>query len=175
MEFWSEEFEEKLIQLWKKHACLYDISTKAFSDRVEKAAALENIYQEMNVAGWYITHHNAALGTKIRLTCFALIGCIRCSTGSVALPIVGDSWVASVRVSIAMQLNSTSSWVELRRYKRALMPYKWLQPTGWPKNIGYFAWHYRVAQESRPLCMTVIFCKNVKCENNGSNSPPLCW
>jgi len=38
-----------------KHACLYDISTKAFSDRVRKAAALENISQEMNVAGWYIT------------------------------------------------------------------------------------------------------------------------
>jgi len=36
MEFWSEEFEEKLIELWKKHACLYDISTKAFSDRVKK-------------------------------------------------------------------------------------------------------------------------------------------
>jgi len=37
MEFWSEEFEEEtLIELWKKHACLYDISTKAFSDRVKK-------------------------------------------------------------------------------------------------------------------------------------------
>jgi len=64
MEFWSEELEEKLIELWKKHACLYDISTKAFSDRVNQAAALENVSQEMNVAGWYITHHNAALGTK---------------------------------------------------------------------------------------------------------------
>jgi len=41
----------------------------------KKAAALENISQEMNVAGWYITHDNAALGTKTRLTCFALIGC----------------------------------------------------------------------------------------------------
>jgi len=30
----------------KKHTCLYDISTKAFSDRVKKAAALENIFQE---------------------------------------------------------------------------------------------------------------------------------
>jgi len=38
---------------------------------------------------------------------------VRCSIGSVALPIVGDSWVLSVRVSIATQLNSTSSWVEL--------------------------------------------------------------
>jgi len=37
MEFWSEEFEEKLIKLLKKkHARLYDISTKAFSDRVKK-------------------------------------------------------------------------------------------------------------------------------------------
>jgi len=36
-----------------------------------------------------------------------------CLLGSVVLPIVGDSWVASVRVSIATQLNST------RRYKRA--------------------------------------------------------
>jgi len=49
---------------------------------------------------------------------------VRCSTGSVALPIVGDSWVASVMVSIATQLNSPQldvelSWVELRRYKRA--------------------------------------------------------
>jgi len=39
MEFWSEEFEE-LNRIMEKHACLYDISTKAFSDRVTKAAAL---------------------------------------------------------------------------------------------------------------------------------------
>jgi len=41
----------------------------------KKAAALENISQEMNVAGWYITHHTAALGTKTQLTCFAVIDC----------------------------------------------------------------------------------------------------
>ena len=39
---------------------------------------------------------------------------------SVALPIVGDSSVASVRVSIATQLNCTRRRVELRRYKRTL-------------------------------------------------------
>ena len=49
----------------KKHPCLYDISFRAFSDRVKKAAALENISQEMNVAGWYITHHNVALETRL--------------------------------------------------------------------------------------------------------------
>jgi len=37
------------------HSCSYDISTKAFSDGVKKAAALENISQEMNDAGCYIT------------------------------------------------------------------------------------------------------------------------
>jgi len=52
--------------------------------RVKKSAALGNISQEMNVAGWYITHHNAALGTRLALA-------VRCSAGSVALPIVGDS------------------------------------------------------------------------------------
>ena len=65
MEFWSEESEEKLIELWKKHAYLYDISTKAFSDRVKKQRRY--ISQEMNVADWYITHHNAALGTKTQV------------------------------------------------------------------------------------------------------------
>ena len=54
----------------EKNMPVYMTSIKAFSDRVKKAAALENISQEMNVAGWYITHHNAALGTKTRLTCF---------------------------------------------------------------------------------------------------------
>ena len=43
---------------------------------------------------------------------------VRCSTGSVALPIAGDSWVVSVRVSIATQLNSARRRVELRSYKR---------------------------------------------------------
>ena len=110
MEFWSEEFEEKLIELWTKNACLYDISTKVFSDRVKTAAALENICQEMNVAGSYITHHNAALGTKTRLTCFALIGCtlfnwVTCfADRRRQLSCVGEGVYSD-----ATQLNSTSS------------------------------------------------------------------
>jgi len=39
----------------------------------------------MNIAGYYITHHNAALGTKIRLTLLRADWHVRCSTGSVAL------------------------------------------------------------------------------------------
>ena len=85
-----------------------------------KKAALENISQEMYVAGWYITHHNAALGTKTRLICFALIGCTLFNWVSC----IADrrrqlSCVSEGVYSDATQLNSTSSWVKLRRYKRA--------------------------------------------------------
>jgi len=98
MEFWSEEFEEKLIELWKKHAwtcCLYDVSNKAFRDCVKKQ--------------------------KKRLTCFALIGCTLFNWVSC----IADrrrqwSCVGEGGYSDATRLNSTSSWVELRRYKRAL-------------------------------------------------------
>ena len=38
---------------------------------------------------------------------------VRCSTGSVALPIAGDSWVVSVRVSIATQLDVELSCVAI--------------------------------------------------------------
>jgi len=87
----------------------------------KKAAALENISQEMNVAGWYITHHNAALGTKTRLTCFALIGCTLFNWVSC----IADrrrqlSCVGEGVCSDATQLDVELSWVELRRYKRAL-------------------------------------------------------
>ena len=75
MEFWSEEFEEKLIELWEKTCLFIWHIDQSLQRPCKKAEALENISQEMNVAGWYITHHNAALGTKTRLTCFALIGC----------------------------------------------------------------------------------------------------
>ena len=55
--------------------CLFIID-QSLQRPCKKAAALENISQEINVAGWYITHHSAALGTKTRLIfIFALIGC----------------------------------------------------------------------------------------------------
>jgi len=115
IEFWSKECEEKLIELWeKKHACLYDISTKAFSDRVKKTAALENISQEMNVAGWYTTHHNAALETKTRLTCFALIGCTLFNWVScIAVRRRQLSYVGEGVYSDVTQLNSTRRRAEL--------------------------------------------------------------
>jgi len=47
----AEEVEEKLIELWKQHECLYDISCKAYSDRAKKRSALKRIAQEMNIAG----------------------------------------------------------------------------------------------------------------------------
>ena len=136
LNFWSEEFEEKLIELWKKHACLYYISTKAFSDRIKKAAALENISQEwINWWWWWwwwwwtslvgiscINHTSQCSTGKLQKHDWPASRrlAVRSSTGSVTLPIVGDSWVASVRVSIATQLNSTRRRVELSCNKRAL-------------------------------------------------------
>jgi len=69
----------------KKHACLYDISTKAFSDRVKKAKA------------------------KTRLTCLALIG----STLLYWVSCIADrrrqlSCVGEGVYSDATQLNSSS-------------------------------------------------------------------
>jgi len=67
----------------------------------------------MNVAGWYVTHHNAALQTKTRLTCFALIGCtlfnwVSCTADRQRqLSCVGEG------VYIATQLKSTQLDVEL--------------------------------------------------------------
>ena len=74
----------------------------------------------MNVAGWYTTHHNAALGTKTRLTCFALIGCTLVNWVSCIadrrrqLSCVGEGVYSDV-TQLDVELNS----VELRRYKQA--------------------------------------------------------
>jgi len=51
MNNWTEEVEKKLIELWKQHECLYDISCKACSDRAKKRSELDRIAQEMNIAG----------------------------------------------------------------------------------------------------------------------------
>jgi len=74
----------------------------------------------MNIAGWYITHHNAALGTKkttdlLRadwLTLFNWVSCI--ADRRRQLRCVGEGVYSD-----ATQLNSTRRRVELRRYKRA--------------------------------------------------------
>ena len=36
MDNWTEEVEEKLIELWKQHDRLYDFACKAYSDRADK-------------------------------------------------------------------------------------------------------------------------------------------
>jgi len=112
MEFWSEELEEKLIELWKKTCLFIRHMDQSLQRPCKKAEALENISQEMDVAGRYITHHNAALGTKTRLTCFALIGCtlfnwVSCIADRRRQLCCVDEGV----YSDATQLHSTSSWV----------------------------------------------------------------
>jgi len=81
------------------------------------------------------------------------------ATGSVALPIVGDSRVASVRVSIVTQVelscigevsiatrwcNSTRRQVELCHYKRALRGQKWsTEVLSWPS----FCWPLKTSPQ----------------------------
>ena len=57
--------------------------------------------------------YSDADATQVSLTDLFRAHWLYAAAGSVALPIVGDSWVASVRVSIATQLNSTELDVEL--------------------------------------------------------------
>ena len=50
---WTDDAEEKLIDLWQQNACLYDITSKAYSDRAKKRSALEYISKQMNITGSY--------------------------------------------------------------------------------------------------------------------------
>jgi len=54
-----------------------------------------------------------SIATQLNSTDLLCADWLYAATGSVALPIVGDSWVASVRVYIATQLNSIQLDVEL--------------------------------------------------------------
>ena len=75
---------------------VYDISTKAFNDRVKKAAALENIYQEMIERRWLVYHTS------------------QCSTGNKnTTDLLRADWLNAVQLG---QLHCRSSaTVELRR------------------------------------------------------------
>jgi hypothetical protein len=40
---WGLEVEEKLIELWEKRPCLYDVSSKGYSNRNWKRKALDEM------------------------------------------------------------------------------------------------------------------------------------
>ena len=94
MECWSEKFEEKLIELWKKHACLYDILTKAFSDRIKNSGARKHF--SGNERRWSVYHTS------------------QCSTGNKnTTDLLRADWLYAVQLG---QLHCRSSaTVELRR------------------------------------------------------------
>ena len=76
------------------------------------------------MSSWVELRRRSVYSDTTQLNSTDLLRADYAATGSVALPIAGDSWVASVRVSIATQLNWTQldvqlGWVELCRYKRA--------------------------------------------------------
>ena len=97
----------------------------AFSLHVMSSRALARVpYERRRVEfSWVelscVGEVSIATPTQLNSTDLLRADWLYAATGSVALPIVGDSWVASVRVSIATQLNSTRRRVELCRYKWA--------------------------------------------------------
>ena len=82
---------------WKLSWISNDVGSQRWVESRWSVRALRPVYSDTTQLDWPNSHWLA----------------VRCSTGSVALPNVGDSWVASVRVSIATQLNSTRCRVEL--------------------------------------------------------------
>ena len=90
----------------------------------KKAEALENIFQEMNVAGWYITHHMITMQhweqkhdwpARADCTLFNWVSCIANSRRQL-------SFVGEGVYNDATQLNSTQLDVELSWVASA----KWL-------------------------------------------------
>jgi len=58
MESWTEELEDKIIELWQQNECLYDIICKAYSDRVKNWSAIEKIAKkiiDIDVTRSYVT------------------------------------------------------------------------------------------------------------------------
>ena len=45
------ESEDKLIEMWREHPCLYDISCRDYSNRVVKRNALEKMAANLSVTG----------------------------------------------------------------------------------------------------------------------------
>jgi len=52
---WTEELEDKLIELWQQNECLYNTRCKVYSDRVKKRSAIEKIAKEIDVTGSYVS------------------------------------------------------------------------------------------------------------------------
>ena len=74
--------------IWKKHACLYDISTKAFSDRVKKISGARKHFSG-NERRWLV-YHTSQCSTGFYTTDLLRADWLYAAR-SVALPIVGDS------------------------------------------------------------------------------------
>jgi hypothetical protein len=51
---WTEEKEDRFIELWRETPCLYDISSKAYSNRCTKNRALEDIAEKLQLTGIHI-------------------------------------------------------------------------------------------------------------------------
>jgi hypothetical protein len=50
----TEEKEDRFIELWRETQCLYDISSKAYSNRCTKNRALKDIAEKLQLTGIHI-------------------------------------------------------------------------------------------------------------------------
>ena len=57
-EFWSQEKEQQLIELWQTKPCLYDCSSKGYANRNKKNLAHEDIASKLGTTGalYHILH-----------------------------------------------------------------------------------------------------------------------
>lgn len=48
-EDWNTDLEDKLIEHWQESPCLYDVSSKLYSNRLQKRKSLEEIASKLNM------------------------------------------------------------------------------------------------------------------------------
>lgn len=51
MEIWTEEREDKLVEMWEQRPSLYNCASKSYSDRNARSKALEEIAEEVGTSG----------------------------------------------------------------------------------------------------------------------------
>lgn len=61
---WTDEKEDSLIDIWQQHPCLYDISSKSYSNRNEKQKATNEIAEKLCTTAVNIAKRLTSLRTQ---------------------------------------------------------------------------------------------------------------
>jgi len=104
MESWTEELENKLIELQQQNECLYDIRWKAYSDR-SRMSVINNELTCLALTGC------VPLNARRRSASFFVDGVQSDATQLISTQL--DVVEVSKATQLTIQLNLTSSWVKL--------------------------------------------------------------